>query len=251
MDLPLVVIVTLTVCSILGGFFNAISGGAGLIIVPLMLVLGIPPINAIAVNKFQNTLGSATATYQYLRKGLIDMSSIGSMLLYTLTFSCIGVGLLQWFSAAGILEVIIPYILIFIGLYFAFMPNTTSSSANKTKMPQGRFNAVIGTSAGLYGGFFGLGTGPALALAFSSLRAYDLRLAVSNSRIIMMVIHSSSLLILMLNGHVWWLIAICMAIGNVLGSYIGSHLLIKSGQGFIRALLVIVPLASAVKLLFF
>jgi uncharacterized membrane protein YfcA len=250
MDLPLVVIITLTACSILGGLFNAISGGAGLIIVPLMLVLGIPPINAISVNKFQNTLGSATATYQYLRKGLIDIGSMRSLLLYTLTFSCIGVGLLQWFSAAGILEVIIPYILIFIGLYFAFMPKTTETK-NKAKMPQGRFNAVIGTSAGLYGGFFGLGTGPALALAFSTLRGYDLRLAVSNSRIVMMVIHASSLSILMINGHVWWLIAICMAMGNMLGSYVGSHLLIKSGQGFIKALLVIVPLASAIKLLFF
>lgn len=250
MDLPLAIIVTLTACSVLGGIFNAISGGAGMIIVPLMLVLGLPPINAIAVNKFQNTLGSATATYQYLRKGFIDINAIRSLLIYTLVFSCIGVGLLQWFSAAGILEVIIPYILIFIGLYFAFVPKTTSS-ADKAKMPQGRFNAVIGTSAGLYGGFFGLGTGPALVLAFSALRGYDLRLAVTNSRIIMMVIHSSSLLILMFNGHVWWLIAICMAIGNMLGSYIGSHLLIKSGQGFIKALLVIVPLASAVKLLFF
>lgn len=250
MDLSLVVIVTLTACSILGGIFNAISGGAGMIIVPLMLVLGIPPINAIAVNKFQNTLGSATATYQYLRKGFIDFHSIRSLLLYTLTFSCIGVGLLQWFSAAGILEVIIPYVLIFIGLYFAFLPKTTDAS-NEAKMSQSRFNAVIGTSAGLYGGFFGLGTGPALALAFSTLRGYDLRLAVSNSRIVMMVIHSSSLLILMINGHVWWFIAICMAAGNMLGSYIGSHLLIKSGQGFIKALLVIVPLASAVKLLFF
>jgi uncharacterized membrane protein YfcA len=250
MDLPLVVIITLTACSILGGLFNAISGGAGLIIVPLMLVLGIPPINAISVNKFQNTLGSATATYQYLRKGLIDIGSMRSLLLYTLTFSCIGVGLLQWFSAAGILEVIIPYVLIFIGLYFAFMPKTTETK-NKAKMPQGRFNAVIGTSAGLYGGFFGLGTGPALALAFSTLRGYDLRMAVSNSRIVMMVIHASSLSILMINGHVWWLIAICMAMGNMLGSYVGSHLLIKSGQGFIKALLVIVPLASAIKLLFF
>jgi uncharacterized membrane protein YfcA len=250
MDLSLVIIVTLSACSVLGGFFNAISGGAGMIIVPLMLVLGIPPINAIAVNKFQNTLGSTTATYQYLRKGLIDLNAIRPLLVYTLVFSCIGVGLLQWFSAAGILEVIIPYVLIFIGLYFAFAPKTTSTK-NKAKMPQGRFNAVIGTSAGLYGGFFGLGTGPALALAFSTLRGYDLRLAVTNSRIIMMVIHSSSLLILMFNGHVWWLVAICMALGNMLGSYIGSHLLIKSGYGFIKALLVIVPLASAVKLLFF
>jgi hypothetical protein len=55
----------------------------------------------------------------------------------------------------------------------------------------------------------------------------------------------------MAGGHVWWLIAICMASGNIVGSYLGSHLLIKSGYRLIKALLVIVPLASAIKLLFF
>ncbi|MCZ6723997.1 MAG: TSUP family transporter, partial [Gammaproteobacteria bacterium] len=99
--------------------------------------------------------------------------------------------------------------------------------------------------------FFGIGTGPSMVLAFSVLRGYELRLAVSNSRLVMMVIHSSSLLILMAGGHVWWLIAICMALGNIAGSYFGAQLLIKSGHRLIKALLVIVPLASAIKLLFF
>ncbi len=250
MDLPLITLVVLTVISIFGGILNAISGGAGMIIVPLLLVMGIPPINAIAVNKFQNTLGSTTAVYQYLRKGFLDIQSNWPLLVYALIGSCIGVGILQWFSKAGILEAIIPFVLIFIGLYFAFAPKA-SSSASEPKMSKARFNAIIGTGSGLYGGFFGMGTGPSLVLALSTLRGYDLRLAVSNSRLVMLVIHSSSLLILMIGGHVWWLIAICMASGNMAGSYLGSHLLIKSAHGFIKALLVLVPLASAIKLLFF
>jgi uncharacterized membrane protein YfcA len=250
MDLSLDIIVILTACSIFGGVLNAISGGAGMIIVPLMLVMGIPPINAIAVNKFQNTLGSTTAAYQYLRKGFLDIESSWPLLIYALVGSCIGVVLLQWFSATGILEVIIPYVLIFIALYIAFAP-VASSSAGTPKMSKSRFNAIIGSGAGLYGGFFGMGTGPSLVLAFSVLRGYELRMAVSNSRLVMMVIHTSSTLILMAGGHVWWLIAICMALGNIAGSYLGSHLLIKSGYRLIKALLVIVPLASAIKLLFF
>ena len=250
MDLPLEIIAALTVCSLLGGILNAISGGAGMIIVPIMLVLGIPPINAIAVNKFQNTLGSSTAAYQYLRKGFLDIQSNWPLMIFALAGSCIGVGLALWFSATGILEVIIPYVLIFIALYFGFAPKALTR-ASDSKMSKTRFNAIIGTSSGLYGGFFGLGTGPSLVLAFSTLRGYDLRLAVTNSRLVMLVIHSSSLLILMIGGHVWWLLAICMAIGNMAGSYLGSNLLIKSGYGFIKALLIIVPLASAVKLLFF
>ena len=250
MDLPLLVVIALTVCSILGGILNAISGGAGMIIVPLMLVIGIPPINAIAVNKFQNTLGSFTAAYQYLRKGYVDIQSSWPLLLYALAGTCIGVGILQWFSAAGLLEAIIPYLLIFIALYFSLAPKAASNTS-APKMSGPRFNAIIGTSSGLYGGFIGMGTGPSLVLAFSTLRGYDIRLSVSNSRLVMMIIHSSSLLILMIGGHVWWFIAICMALGNMAGSYLGSQLLIKSGHGFIKALLIIVPFASAIKLLLF
>ncbi len=250
MDLPLAIIVILTVCSIFGGVLNAISGGAGMIIVPLMLVMGIPPINAIAVNKFQNTLGSATAAYQYLRKGFLDIESSWPLLIYALVGSCIGVVILQWFSATGNLEAIIPYVLIFIALYIAIAP-VAADSTGTPKMSKSRFNAIVGSGAGLYGGFFGMGTGPTLVLAFSVLRGYELRMAVSNSRLVMMVIHTSSLLILMAGGHVWWLIAICMALGNIAGSYLGAQLLIKSDHGLIKALLVIVPLASATKLLFF
>jgi len=35
MDLPLAIVVISTACSILGGVLNAISGGAGMVIVPL------------------------------------------------------------------------------------------------------------------------------------------------------------------------------------------------------------------------
>ena len=221
-----------------------------MIVVPLMLVMGIPPINAIAINKFQNTMGSLTAAYQYLVRGFLDIRSIWPLLIYALTGSCIGVALLQWFSAAGVLEKIIPWVLIIIALYFTFVPKVSAES-HSPRMSSPKFNALVGTSSGVYGGFFGIGTGPTLVLAFSALRGYEIRLAVTNSRLVMLVIHSSSLVLLMIAGHVWWQVAIFMAVGNVAGSYLGSHLLIRSGQGFIKALLVLIPLLSAIKLLFF
>jgi uncharacterized membrane protein YfcA len=250
MEVSTTVIIALTTVAFFGGLLNAISGGAGMIVVPLMLVMGIPPINAIAINKFQNTLGSLTAAWQYLRKGFLDIQSNWPLLIYALVGSCIGVGLLQWFSAAGLLEQIIPWVLLVIAIYFAIAP-TVDPDSNSPKMSKTRFNALIGSSAGVYGGFFGIGTGPSLVLAFSALRGYEIRMAVTNSRLVMMVIHSSSLLILMIGGHVWWTVAASMAVANMAGSYLGSHMLIRSGHKFIKALLVLVPLASAIKLLFF
>jgi uncharacterized membrane protein YfcA len=248
MDVTFIVI--LSIVAFFGGMLNAISGGAGMVVVPLMLVMGIPPINAIAINKFQNTLGSLTAVHQYLRRGFLDIHAIWPLLIYALVGSCIGVGLLQWFSSAGLLEQIIPWVLIVIAIYFAFAPKV-SSEQHSPKMSKNRFNALVGASSGIYGGFFGIGTGPTLVLAFSALRGYEIHMAVTNSRLVMMVIHASSLLILMVAGQVWWLVALAMAIGNIAGSYLGSHLLIRSGHGLIKALLIIVPLLSALKLLFF
>jgi hypothetical protein len=250
MDVSLTLLAMLAACSVLGGMLNAVSGGAGMILVPLMLVLGISPINAITINKFQNTLGSLTAVYQYLRKGLLDIRSNWPLLIYALLGSCIGAGLLQWFSAVGILQRIIPYLLIVIALYFAFAPKATVSE-RAPAMSARQFNALVGSGVGIYGGFLGMGTGPGLVLAFSTLRRYEIRLAVTNSRLVMVVIHSSSLLILTFNGHLWWQVALWMAMGNIVGSYIGARLLIRSAQSFVKTLLVIVPLLSAIKLLFF
>ncbi len=248
MELSPIFISILTLVAFFGGLLNAISGGAGMIVVPLMLVLGIPPINAIAINKFQNTLGSSTAAWQYLRKGFLDIAAIWPLLVYALVGSCAGVGLLQWFSVNGIIEQIIPWILILVAVYFAFAPRSVDH-ATTPRLSKSKFNALIGSSTGLYGGFLGIGTGPSLVLALSALRGYELRHAVTNSRAVMMVIHSSSLLILMLGGHVWWAVAMAMAVANIAGSYLGAHLLIKTPPGFIKILLVLVPVASAFKLL--
>jgi uncharacterized membrane protein YfcA len=41
-------------------------------------------------------------------------------------------------------------------------------------------------------------------------------------------------------GKVLWMIAIPMAISNMLGSYIGSHYAIKGGESFIKKVLIFV-----------
>jgi uncharacterized protein len=53
----------------------------------------------------------------------------------------------------------------------------------------------------------------------------------------------SSWTVLMLSGFVIWALAVPLIVGNVIGSYIGSHLAIKRGQGFVRAVFLIIVLS--------
>ncbi len=250
MEVSLLVLVILTSVALIGGAINAISGGAGMLAVPSMLALGIPPINALALNKFQNIFGGSTSTITYFRRGFVDLKSNWPILIYALIGSCLGVGLLQWFAASDWLEGIVLYFLIFLALYVAFSPQA-SPKAQKTRLSLGIFNPIVGTCIGIYGGFFGPGSGPFIVLAYTTLRGYDLRESVTNSKPVLLIMNFTALVIFIGAGDVWWVLGCCMGAGQIIGARIGANLVLNKGTALVKPLLVIVPLLSAGKLLFF
>ena len=47
------------------GFIDAIAGGGGLIALPTIMAMGVPPHMALATNKLQGTFGSFTAALNF------------------------------------------------------------------------------------------------------------------------------------------------------------------------------------------
>ena len=64
----------LIVCPLLflAGFLDAIGGGGGLISLPAYLLAGLPVHSAIATNKLSGSCGTALATIQFIRRGLVN-----------------------------------------------------------------------------------------------------------------------------------------------------------------------------------
>ena len=62
----------LTATAVLTGFIDAVAGGGGLIMLPALLFAGASPIQALATNKLQSIFGTAVATRNYARAGLVD-----------------------------------------------------------------------------------------------------------------------------------------------------------------------------------
>ena len=58
------------------GFIDSIAGGGGMISLPALMAVGIPPHIALATNKLQGTFGSLTATLNYMRKGFMRPSEL-------------------------------------------------------------------------------------------------------------------------------------------------------------------------------
>lgn len=54
--------------AILAGLIDSIAGGGGLLTVPVLLGVGIPPQAALATNKLQSCGGSFSASLYFIRK---------------------------------------------------------------------------------------------------------------------------------------------------------------------------------------
>jgi uncharacterized membrane protein YfcA len=110
--------------------------------------------------------------------------------------------------------------------------------------PNRRFEQVtacaIGAVIGWYDGFFGPGTGSFFIFLFVRFLGYDFLNASASAKLLNVATNIAAITLFALKGHVWWHIGLMMAVVNVAGSLIGSHLALKHGAGFVRWAFVIV-----------
>src|SRR5690606_40417462 len=72
MEFGVDVIVLLMGVAFIAGVIDAIAGGGGLLTIPALMAVGVPPVQAIATNKLQSSFGTASAVVAFARKGRID-----------------------------------------------------------------------------------------------------------------------------------------------------------------------------------
>ncbi len=219
------------VAAFLGGFIDAIAGGGGLITLPAIMAMGVPPHLALGTNKLQGVFGSFTATLNFTKKGLINYKE------------CF-VGIVFTFIGA-----IIPFLLIAIFIYTLFMPKIGESD-RAAKMNERLFYVIFGLILGFYDGFFGPGAGSFWMFAMVALIGLNLKKAVAHTKALNFTSNIVALGVFIAGEQILWLVGFLMAVGQILGAYFGSNLVIKKEVKFIRTMFLIVVAATICKLLF-
>src|SRR5215217_7390172 len=106
----------LTATAVLTGFIDAIAGGGGLIMLPALLFAGASPIQALATNKLQSVFGTAVATRNYARAGLVNWREHKLTIMLVFAGATAGVLLVQTIDATA-LALMIPALLVAVSLY--------------------------------------------------------------------------------------------------------------------------------------
>lgn len=236
----------LTATAVLTGFIDAIAGGGGLIMLPALLFAGLPPIQALGTNKAQSMFGTAMATYNFWRRGLIDVRGNWRKLVVVFAGATVGVIAVQTVKADA-LRLIIPMLLMAVAAYVLFSPRMSDDDAHQRVTPTGYLPVAGGIGA--YDGFFGPGTGSFFVASLVGLRGYGLTRATALTKLLNLTSNIASVLLFALGGKIVWTLGLCMAAGSMTGGWIGSHMAMKHGARLIRPLLVTLCLVLTAKLI--
>ncbi len=240
------ILILLVAIATIAAIIDAIAGGGGLLVLPALLFVGIPPAAALATNKLQGSFGTVTAMLNFRRQGALKLRSMLLPMALTLLGSAAGTLLIQHLDK-DLLSGLIPILLLIFSLYFLFSPRVGDENA-KQRISVFTFSITIGFGVGFYDGFFGPGTGSFFAFGYVALLGYNLRKATAEAKALNFTSNITSLLVFTLGGQIIWSLGLLMACGQVLGGYIGSHLVLKHGTALIRPMLVIISLIISSKL---
>ncbi|MBP7864383.1 MAG: TSUP family transporter [Acidobacteria bacterium] len=229
------------------GFVDSIAGGGGLITVPVLLGVGLPPADALGTNKFQSSFGSGSAVWHFHRAGIFSVRRCALGVFMTAVGAAGGAWAVQHLPP-DLLRRAIPFLLMAVAAYILCAPRLGELERRPHLVPA-LFFTVFGLTLGFYDGFFGPGTGSFWVMALMLLAGRAMTVATAETKLMNFTSNIVSLAVFIAGGHVQWVYGLVMGVGEVIGARLGSGLVLRRGSRVVRPTLVLISLAVTAKLL--
>jgi hypothetical protein len=233
---------------LVAGFVDSIAGGGGLITLPVLLSLGLPPKFALGTNKLQAVFGSTSAAWHYTRSGIVALPECRRGVLFTLLGAVAGTLVVQRLNPI-LLKQLIPVVLIAIAAYMFLKPQLGEADIRARMKPE-KFYLAAGLGLGFYDGFIGPGTGTFWTMAFMLGLGFNLTKATGYTKVMNAASNWISLIFFAFAAQMYIAAGITMGLGQWLGARFGSHMVVNRGTKFIRPVFLSVVLAVTLKLLY-
>lgn len=234
--------------AMLAGFIDSIAGGGGLLTVPALLAVGLPPASALATNKLQSTGGSFSASLYFIRERMVDLKQQKFAITCAFIGSALGT-LSVMHIQADFLKLLLPILTISVGLYFLLSP-TIGENDRKSRLTVIQFALLPALAIGFYDGFFGPGAGSFYALAYITLAGFNLTKATAHTKVLNFTSNLAGLIFFIVGGEVVWSIGLVMLVGQFIGARLGAKMVIAKGRKLIRPMLIIVSTVMSIKLIY-
>jgi len=226
------------------GAMNSVAGGGTFLSFPALLAVGVPPVAANASNSvalWPASLSGAWAYRQELaryKRYLIPMGIVSLI-------GGIGGGLLLLATTDGAFSKLIPWLLLFATLLFAFSGQISKLLRGaKEHKPGNSMGSLAGHAVvSIYGGFFGAGMGILMLASLAMSGHDDVHEINAIKNLLSAVVYSVTMLTFVIAGAISWPHTITMIATATLGGYWGASIARKIPALWLRRFIITVGLA--------
>lgn len=230
------------------GMVDAVVGGGGLIQIPVLLghypQVAIPTL--FGTNKLASIAGTSAALWRYARSVQIPWKVVVPAALAALAGAWVGAAVVAWLPREAMRPLV--FVLMLAVAIYTFRRKDFGHAETRELTAADRWRAVaFGAVIGFYDGFFGPGTGSFLIFLFIRFFGFDFLHASAAAKVVNVATNLAALAFFVPHGHFLPGLAVVMALCNVLGSFLGTHLALRHGSRFVRKVFLVMVSVFIVK----
>lgn len=234
---------------VVAGFLNILAGGGSLLTLPLLIFFGLPAATANGTNRIAIFCQNIFAITGFKKQGVFPIR---------LALLCTPPALLGSYLGANLaidmddmlFRRLLALIMVAVLVFMVFDP-LKRFQRGEHKMTLWRTTVLMVSffGVGIYGGFVQAGVG---FLIITALLVHGLDLVRINAVKVLVIFAFTAVAlgVFMIHGEVNYTLGLCLALGNSIGGWIGTHYAVKKGHDWIKRFVVATVLVFALRLLF-
>lgn len=233
----------LAALSLLAAIIDSSVGSGGLIRLPTLLALGLPPHLALGTNKFAATGASSVASVTYWQSDALDRPKAVVGFVLSFLGSILGVLVVTRVDAST-LETLVPWVIGTLLLLTLLRPKLGLTHEPK-RWTRARWVLLLGfaLTMGFYDGFLGPGVGSMLIMGFMLFFGFGTRNAAAHARILNFASNLAAFLLFAAKGLVDWQVGAVMIVASLVGGRIGARITLRVSPQPLRWALIVATLA--------
>jgi uncharacterized membrane protein YfcA len=229
------------------GTINTIVGSGSLITFPTLLALGYPPVVANVSNTVGLVTGSISGAIGYRRELEGQAPRVRVLGVASLTGGLTG-GLLLLALPASVFENVVPALILVACVLVALQPRLAARD-RPVHAHGGPLLWLSVFATGIYGGYFGAAQGVILIALLGIFLEDGLQRLNALKNVLAALVNGIAALLFIAFADVDWAVAGLLAAGAICGGQLGARLGRRIPAGWLRAVIVVVGVGVAIRLL--
>jgi len=241
----------LFVAGCVAGFLNVMAGGGSLLTVPIMVFMGIPGPVANGTNRIGILAQNIVSVFTFFKRGFSDFRLSISLAAMSIPGAVAGAMIGTrldgiWFNRT--LAIIMLAVMIVMAFDKGNKRIQSEQNISRVRMFVGHL-AMVGV--GFFGGFIQIGVGFIIMPVLQRVLGLDLVRVNMHKVFIVGVFTLVALVVFASRVEILWFLGGCLALGNALGGWFGTHMSVVKGEKLIKIVLNTVLVVFIIRLLFF